>query len=192
LLLASALLGCTEPDRAIPIDAVDIFDPAAAQSDTPRYGPPPNAAIAEVLDVIDGDTITVKLGPNIETVRLLGIDTPEKAGGPRPPECHGDESSRMAAELVRPATSVLLSRDTEARDTYGRLLAYVHLADSGRFVNLELLTSGAAVPLSIAPNTAYTTVFRQAGAEAERDDRGLWRQCGGADVLLDPGVGSDQ
>jgi len=86
----------------------------------------------------------------------------------------------------------LLSRDIEARDTYGRLLAYVHLADSGRFVNLELLTTGAAVPLSIAPNTAYTQVFGQAGADAKREGLGLWGLCGDADVLLDPTVGSGQ
>lgn len=164
----------------------------AADQPPTAYAPPPNAARAVVVAVIDGDTITVDLGPNTETVRLLGIDTPEKPGGPRPPECHGDESSRIAAELLAPETPVLLSRDVEARDTYGRLLAYVHLADSGRFINLELLTSGAAVPLSIAPNTAYTQVFRSAGAEAQRNNQGLWGRCGDADVLLHPTVGSDQ
>lgn len=179
--------------RGTPSPSLADTEAAAAGATTAaQYGPPPNAAPAQVVAVVDGDTITVDFGPNIETVRLLGIDTPEKAGGPRPPECHGETSSQITAELLQPATPVLLSRDTEARDTYGRLLAYVHLADSGRFVNLELLTTGAAVPLSISPNTAYTHVFRQAGAEAERDDRGLWGQCGGADVLLDPAVGSGQ
>jgi micrococcal nuclease len=71
---------------------------------------------------------------------------------------------------------VRLERDAEARDDYGRLLAYVHRAD-GLFVNLELARQGAATVLSIEPNTAYAAVIAEAVDEARRAERGLWGAC---------------
>ncbi len=37
----------------------------------------PRAVYAEVLRVIDGDTISVRIGDQTETVRYIGINTPE-------------------------------------------------------------------------------------------------------------------
>ena len=67
-----------------------------------------------------------------ETVRLIGIDTPEtqapdQAGRVLRPGGLG--AHRRAA--ARRAPSVRLERDVEARDRYGRLLAYVYRADDG-------------------------------------------------------------
>ena len=139
---------------------------------------------AVVDRVVDGDTIIVAIGDHTETVRLLGIDTPEKAGGPRPAECFGSEASAYAQELLPEGTAVLLSRDQETRDQYSRLLAFVHRADDGLFVNLAMLEGGYAVPMFFSPNTSLEEPFTSAANGARRNWVGLWPTCGAADVAL--------
>lgn len=134
--------------------------------------------------MVDGDTIIVQVHDRTETVRLLGIDTPEKAGGPRPAECFGAEASERLADLLPLQTSVLLSRDLEARDQYSRLLAFVHRADDHLFINLAMVQEGYATPLFFAPNRAAEQRFVAAGNAARRDWIGFWPACGGADVVI--------
>lgn len=120
-----------------------------------------------------------------ETIRLLGIDTPEKAGGPRPAECFGADASARMAELLPPHTQVLLSRDLESRDQYSRLLAFVHRANDGLFINLAMLEGGFATPLFFAPNRSAEERFTAAGDTARREWVGFWPACGAADVVFD-------
>lgn len=137
---------------------------------------------ATVVEVIDGDTIVVDLGPVGETVRLLGVDTPETKHPTEPVECYGPEASDFTANLLPAGTRVRLERDEEARDTFGRLLAYVHRAEDGLFVNLELVRQGYADVLVIAPNDAYAGDLRTALGEARGAGAGLWGACGGPDA----------
>ncbi len=139
---------------------------------------------ATVERVIDGDTIIVRIGNESETVRLLGIDTPEKAGGPRPAECFGSDASAFAAELLPPGTAVVLSRDHETRDQYSRLLAFVHRTSDGLFVNRTMLEGGFATPLFFAPNTSLEGDFTSAANAARRNWIGFWPACGAADLAL--------
>jgi micrococcal nuclease len=133
-----------------------------------------------VREVIDGDTVEVALGSHTEDVRLIGIDTPETKHPTKPIGCYGPEASARTAELLPPGTPVVLERDREERDVYGRLLAYVVRRDDGLFVNLELLRGGYAEVLTIAPNTTHTGELTAAAAEARREGRGLWSACPGA------------
>jgi len=149
------------------------------------FGLPPHGLEAVIESVVDGDTVSVQIGENTETLRLLGIDTPEKSGGPRPAECHGEEATNLARELLPAGTPVLLARDSEPRDVYGRLLTYVYRAEDDLFVNLAMLEQGAAAPLSIKPNTTYDDLFARASADARRNNIGLWAACGQPDVMLD-------
>jgi micrococcal nuclease len=151
--------------------------------------PPPDAGEATLVEVIDGDTITVQIGPHTEDVRLLGVDTPETKHPTRPVECFGPEASAFTTDLLPPGTRLLLERDTEPRDTYGRLLAYVRRADDDLFVNLELVRHGYADVLVIAPNEAYAPTLRAAVATAEEQRQGLWGACGSADV---PATGASE
>jgi micrococcal nuclease len=73
--------------------------------------------------------------------------------------------------------AVHVERDAEPRDAYGRLLAYVHRADNGLFVNLELVRDGFAVPLTFEPNTAHRDEIVAAATEAEAAGLGLWGAC---------------
>jgi micrococcal nuclease len=134
---------------------------------------------ALVVEVIDGDTVVLEIGGQTETVRLVGIDTPETVHPTKPVECFGPQASAFLSRLLPVDTQVRIQRDTQARDSYGRLLLYVFLpAPAGeKFVNLELVARGFAVPLSIEPNTHWRDSFVAAAFDAQRNSRGLWRAC---------------
>ena len=130
------------------------------------------------MHAVDGDTVVVRLGGRTETVRLLGINTPESVHPRKPVECLGPESSAHTKQLLPPGTRVWLERDEEGRDRYGRLLAYVH-RDDGLFLNLELVADGWAVPYPFEPNTTFSGVFADAADAARRAGLGLWSRCRG-------------
>jgi micrococcal nuclease len=151
--------------------------------------PAPTDGDAVLVEVIDGDTITVRIGPHTEDVRLLGVDTPETKHPTRPVGCYGPQASAFTRDLLPPGTHVRLERDLEARDPYGRLLAYVRRADDGLFVNLELVRQGYADVLVIAPNEAYAPQLRAAAADARARQQGLWGVCGGVEA---PATGASE
>ena len=133
---------------------------------------------AEVVRVVDGDTIVVDVGGVEERVRLIGIDTPESVDPRSPVDCFGPEASRAAQALLPEGTEVQLVRDVEARDRYDRLLAYVYKVDDGTFVNRALAEQGFAEVATFPPNVAHTEELVAAVASAREQDRGLWGACG--------------
>ena len=134
----------------------------------------------EVVRVVDGDTIVVRMSAGEERVRLIGVDTPESVDPRRPVECFGKEASARTAALLPPGTLVRLERDVEPRDRYGRLLAYVYRTDDGTFVNRALLAEGYAQPLTIPPNVAHAADFAAVARTAREAGAGLWSACGEA------------
>jgi micrococcal nuclease len=144
-------------------------------------GPPADArGHATVTHVVDGDTIDVAIGGREERIRLIGIDTPETRKPDTPIECFGPEASAFTAALLPVGATVRIERDIVGRDDYGRLLGYVHRVDADgaeTFVNLEIVALGYAQPLTIEPNSSFSTIFAAAAREAERNDLGLWGAC---------------
>ena len=140
----------------------------------------PNAVVERV---IDGDTIDVDIGGRTERIRLIGIDTPEIAHeafdgrAANDTECYGEEAHDFMRAVLPEGTAVRLERDVVGRDDYGRILAYVHRASDGIFVNLELVRQGYAQPLTFPPNVAHADLMVDAARDAERDDVGLWADC---------------
>ena len=134
--------------------------------------------VATVIEVVDGDTIDVRIVGRTERVRLIGIDTPETKKPDAPIECYGPEASANTTALLPVGTSVRIERDVVGRDDYGRLLGYVYRLDDGLFVNLDIIERGYATPLSIPPNTTFARAFAAAAGDAERADVGLWAACG--------------
>lgn len=136
---------------------------------------PPNAT---VMSVIDGDTIVVEHDDGrTSRVRLIGIDTPEIAHGDDPAECFGPQAARFTAGLLAVGSGVHLQRDVEARDDYGRLLAYVYRSDDGLFVNVEIVRRGYATPLRFEPNVTFAALFADAARAAQDGGLGLWATC---------------
>ena len=134
----------------------------------------------KVVRVYDGDTIKVE---NIGKVRLIGIDTPEWKGSDR--DRYYIRQGISESTLRRIATAsreyveqnavgkmVVLTTDHEARDRYGRLLAYVHLPD-GRLLNRILLEEGLAVVYRRF-DFSFKSDFIRAEQSARKMFRGLW------------------
>lgn len=132
-------------------------------------------AEAVVERAVDGDTIRVReVGGRLETVRLLGVDTPEVHHPTKPVQCFGPEAAaytdaRLTGRRVR------LEDDVERHDKYGRRLAYV-IVDGRRFDD-ELLRLGYARLLVIAPNGSHSRTMLAEELEARRARRGLWGAC---------------
>jgi micrococcal nuclease len=156
--------------------------PAPASGSTaPGVGTRPTTAFGRVTSVeriVDGDTIVVAGG---ETVRLIGIDTPETKDPRRPVQCFGAEATRRITELVPVGEAVLLVRDVSDTDRYGRTLAYVYRERDRLFVNAAMVRDGYAAASTYPPDVAHADEFRALEREARESGRGLWRACGGPD-----------
>jgi micrococcal nuclease len=143
---------------------------------------PPGPLTARVTHVVDGDTIDVELADGSdETVRYIGIDTPETVKPGTPVECGGPRAHEVNERLVD-GRAVTLRFDAERRDVYGRLLAYVYLPPrrpGGRplFVNAELARRGLARTLTIPPNDSFAPFFARLAGRAGVLGRGLWGSC---------------
>ncbi|MBA3299059.1 MAG: thermonuclease family protein [Thermoleophilaceae bacterium] len=127
-----------------------------------------------VVRVVDGDTVVLR---SAGKSRLIGVDTPEVFGGQ---ECFGREASAFAKRLLPPGLRVMVERDVEDRDRYGRALIYLRLPDRRQFNEL-LVAEGFAVPLTIPPNVRHAERFRALARRARRRAAGLWsaRSCAG-------------
>jgi micrococcal nuclease len=128
-----------------------------------------------VLETLDGDTIVVAFPDgHTDTVRILGIDTPETHHPRKPVQCFGPEAAAYTAARLT-GRVVELETDVERRDVYGRLLAYVSV--DGRSYEEELLRKGYARLLVIEPNHAHARAFLADELEARHRHRGLWGEC---------------
>ena len=126
----------------------------------------------KVNRVIDGDTIDVYIGTDIQRVRLIGINTPE-IGQP-----YAHEATEALKDLVL-KKEVRLEKDISETDRYGRLLRYVYVSANGGeiFVNEEMVRNGYAQVMTIPPDVKYTSLFVSAQREAQEAKRGLWGEA---------------
>ncbi len=136
----------------------------------------PDRTRAVVLRVTDGDTLKVRLSNGREeSVRILGIDTPEVY-----PEvdCGGPEATAAMARLAPEGSKVVLVSDPTQgnRDRYDRLLRYV--TRSGDDVGLAQITSGhARVYVFRDDPFERSRSYERAEGRAETDRRGSWATC---------------
>lgn len=127
-----------------------------------------------VTSVADGDTLDVRTpSGRVETVRVIGIDTPEVYGGK---ECGGPAASAAMKQLAT-GRRVRVSADPtqDRRDHYGRLLAYI---DHGnRDLGLTLVKRGlaSAYPYD-GPFQRYSR-YAKADRQARAQSRGSWAHC---------------
>ena len=105
--------------------------------------------VAQVINIVDGDTIDVEIDGEEFRVRYIGINTPEIAHGDEPGERCGSNATTANARLVEDQ-EVRLERDVSDTDQYGRLLRYVYVGDI--FVNEELVRLGFAEVVKYEPD----------------------------------------
>lgn len=134
-----------------------------------------DAGLFKVTNVIDGDTIKVLINNKEETVRLIGIDTPEVLNPRKSVQCFGIEASNKAKESLQ-NRMVILEKDQAVGelDKYNRLLRYVFLEDGTNF-NQLMIEEGYAHKYTYANIPyKYQTDFKNAEKEARENKRGLW------------------
>jgi len=130
---------------------------------------------ATVTRVVDGDTL--KAGR--ETVRLVGIDTPESKRPGTPVECGATRAAAALRALVA-GRAVVLRRDPTqaARDRFGRTLAYVEV--DGRDAGEAMVRSGLAkVYVYGGVPFARVDAYRRAAAHARSARAGVYGACRG-------------
>ena len=129
-----------------------------------------------VVHVVDGDTVDVRIGDVTRRVRYIGVDTPESVKPNTPVQCFAKQASAYNKRLVS-GKPVRLVYGPEHFDRYGRVLAYVYLAGSRRSVNAQLVATGFARVLAIAPNTAHLRPYLRLERAARQRGLGLWGSC---------------
>lgn len=133
-----------------------------------------HGVLAKVESVTDGDTITVNYNGVSEKVRLIGIDTPELV--------HPDESKNVPFGAVThgftkeslEGKEIELEFDTQERDQYGRLLAYVWI--DGIMFNKTILAAGMAKVAAYPPNVLYVEDFTAIQSVAREQKIGIWEE----------------
>ena len=128
----------------------------------------------KVVKVIDGDTISVNIDGKIETIRLIGIDSPESVDPRKPVQCFGKEASDKAKQILMGKKVRLESDPTQGdKDKYKRLLRYVFLEDGTNF-NRPMIEEGFAHEYTYNAPYKYQDEFKVAELNAREEKRGLW------------------
>jgi micrococcal nuclease len=117
--------------------------------------------LAQLVRVIDGNTIEVKINGQNHVVRYIGID----------PLGDGTAAAARNKQLVTGQT-LKLEKDTADTDAQGNLLRYVFAKTY--MLNAELARLGYAQAVSAPPNTRYDELLKSVEAEARAKNRGLW------------------
>lgn len=124
--------------------------------------------------VIDGDTIEVNpVVGSTDSVRLIGVDTPETVDPNEPVQPYGPQASAFTKNQLEGQRATLIF-DRERTDQYGRALAYVRPGGQGTTFNETLLRQGYAQLYIVSPNDRYEARYRQAQEQARQAYRGIW------------------
>lgn len=143
------------------------------------YGPVIDrvSVMGRVKTVIDGDTLDVLLDETVaglraqERVRLIGIDAPELRGN-IPAISSIAERAKNFLLFLTEEQKIVLEFDSQSRDAYGRLLAYVGLP-SGESIQKTLLRQGLATVETRFPFVRRDQ-FLLAQAEGKEEQMGIW------------------
>lgn len=160
IIIVSALAGYFIPHKPV-VQRVEITTPS----------------LYKVVDVTDGDTIKVDINNRIESVRFIGVDTPETVHPTKPKECYGEEASKETTNLlINKSVYLIPDPQNSDRDNYGRLLRYVFLPD-GTFINAKLISEGYAFNYIYDP-FEFMKEFDRLEKQAKSAKVGLWGACG--------------
>lgn len=136
----------------------------------------PAPGFYRVIKASDGDTITVDMNGKQESVRMIGVDTPETHKPNTPVQCFGPQASDYTHKNLDGKTVRLEADPTnDNRDRYDRLLRYVYLED-GTLYQRRLITEGYGFAYTSFPFQKKDE-FIQAQTEAQTAKRGLWTAC---------------
>ncbi len=125
---------------------------------------------------VDGDTIAVNMNGHIESVRFVGVDTPETHKPHTPVQCYGPAAAAFTKNTIGTSKVRLVSDSLSTdRDRYNRLLRYVYLAD-GTLVNEKLIQNGYGFYYPYFPFSKSES-FAADQQAAMAAHKGLWSNC---------------
>lgn len=160
-------------------ETVKTESPKPVEAKTTQQVPATSAPASQytyysVTDVVDGDTLKISMNGSVETLRLIGIDTPETVDPRKPVQCFGKEASNKAKELLI-GKKVRIEKDSSQgeRDKYDRLLAYIYRED-GLFFNKQMIEQGYAHEYTYDSAYKYQAEFKAAQKAAQTAQAGLW------------------
>lgn len=152
------------------VDDLSWVDP----TDLPAGANPCREPIRVLVEAVyDGDTFVGQGEEWEETVRIIGVDTPELSSG----DCYAQEAKSFLTEQIF-GRWVWLTFDGNCYDFYDRTLAYVHLGSNEQdFVERQLLLGGYAHAFPFDDTDTFEDLFAQDEATAEEDNVGGWSEC---------------
>lgn len=153
----------------------EVTPPAISES--PTVSILSNKQKAEVLKVVDGDTISVLLNGERETIRIIGINTPETVDPRKTVECFGIEASDKAKEYFKEKDyKVWLEKDPTQgeRDKYQRLLRYVFSDKGTQDYGFMMIKTGYAHEYTYSTSYKYQASYKDAQIYAQNNKLGLW------------------
>lgn len=143
----------------------------------------PDVYETRVERVVDGDTIKAYVDGEMETIRFIGVNTPEIAHDDQEEEHYGDESTAFSEDMLKDQT-IYLTKDVSDRDQYGRLLRFIWLEkpeDPSNYDEIEdkmfnaiLLKEGYAHTVKFEPDVTFYKLFRNLQGQAEDAGKGMW------------------
>lgn len=153
------------------LDTTARRSPTAASA----FGPTGQTTEADVVRIVDGDTIVVAFGGQEYRVRYIGMDTPETKDPNAAVQWMGPQATVANAALLEGRT-VFLEKDVSEVDQFDRLLRYVWITDGAAWtlVNLELVRQGVAAARSYPPDVRYDALYLGAEGVARQAHIGLW------------------
>jgi micrococcal nuclease len=156
-----------------PIHTATPRPPTATATSLPTITstPKPERQVAQVVGVIDGDTIEVEIDGQRYRLRYIGVDSPEPRDRASSVIDAGVQAAQVNEELVGGKT-VWLEKDISETDQYDRLLRYVYVGEL--FVNAEMVRRGYAEAKRYEPDVRYQALFEQLQVEARAAKRGFW------------------
>jgi endonuclease YncB( thermonuclease family) len=169
-------------ENSTPVEQKTVV--SSDKTTTPQY------TYYSVVEVVDGDTLKINISGKTETLRLIGLDTPETVDPRKPVQCFGREASNKAKELLS-GKKVRIEKDSTQGelDKYGRTLAYVYRED-GLFYNKYMIEQGYAHEYTYSTPYKYQAEFKAAEKSARENQRGLWspNTCNGITTTAAGGV----
>lgn len=127
---------------------------------------------------VDGDTVSINMNGKAQSVRLIGIDTPETHKPNTPVQCYGPAAAAYTQNRIKSAGGkVRLVSDSLGtdRDRYNRLLRYVYLPD-GTNLNQQLVANGYAFYYPYF-KFSKSDQFKADEQTAMAAHKGLWGAC---------------
>jgi micrococcal nuclease len=172
----------TEPAQAIIEPSVDVEVNPVESEEQKEVVEPKQAAKtpeteqerlfekAEVIAVVDGDTIDVLIDGVQHRVHYILIDIPENE-----PALHRlTTAAKEFNQYMVEGKTVLMHGDVYDTDENGDLLRYVYVGENMVLVNMLLIDHGFARIDENSINTGFRAQLQAVQEEAQKAKRGIW------------------